>query len=108
MKIAIESTSKSDLNATQLTELCAALGWQGGTYHQVLAAVKCHYAALNKIAECTSSDDPCRRLVQVARDALRDDVQGPKLDPRCAWPFACTYRIAFGPRAGQKDRKSVV
>jgi hypothetical protein len=30
----------TDLSDTQLHELCAALGWQGGTYHQVLAEVQ--------------------------------------------------------------------
>ena len=30
----------SDLNPTQLRELCHALGWQGGTYWQVLAEVR--------------------------------------------------------------------
>lgn len=30
----------SDLSASQLTELCAVFGWQGGTYHQVLAEIK--------------------------------------------------------------------
>jgi hypothetical protein len=28
------------LNDSQLTELCKALGWQGGTFHQVLATVQ--------------------------------------------------------------------
>jgi hypothetical protein len=28
------------LNESQLSELCHALGWQGGTYHQVLARVR--------------------------------------------------------------------
>lgn len=32
--------STTDLCPTQLTDLCQALGWQGGTYHQVLAEVK--------------------------------------------------------------------
>ena len=71
----------ADLNASQLAELCAAIGRQGGTYHQVLAAVKRHFAALNKIAERTGSDDPCSEHVQLARNALS------QLDPRCAWPF---------------------
>lgn len=35
-------------------------------------------AALNKIAERTSSDDPCCTLVQIARDALRHNA-GAKL-----------------------------
>lgn len=30
----------ADLNDDQLRELCVALGWQGGTYHQVLQAVQ--------------------------------------------------------------------
>lgn len=30
----------SDLFDSQLRELCAVFGWQGGTYHQVLAEVK--------------------------------------------------------------------
>lgn len=30
----------TDLFDSQLRELCHALGWQGGTYHQVLAEVK--------------------------------------------------------------------
>jgi hypothetical protein len=28
------------LNDSQLTELCHALGWQGGTFHQVLAELR--------------------------------------------------------------------
>lgn len=31
--------------------------------------------ALDEIAERTSSDDPCRPLVQIARDALRHNVE---------------------------------
>jgi len=30
----------NELSESQLAELCAALGWKGGTYHQVLAEVK--------------------------------------------------------------------
>jgi hypothetical protein len=32
-------------------------------------------AAMDKIAERTGSDDPCRSLVQIARDALRHNVR---------------------------------
>lgn len=35
-----------------------------------------HLAALNKIAERTGSDDPCRSLVQIARDALSGEEAG--------------------------------
>jgi hypothetical protein len=31
--------------------------------------------ALNKIAEYTCGDDPCRTLVQIARDALRPNAK---------------------------------
>ena len=30
----------TELTETQLTMLCTALGWQGGTYHQVLERVR--------------------------------------------------------------------
>ena len=36
----------NELSDSQLTELCKALGWQGGTYHQVLSEVQ---AQKNKI-----------------------------------------------------------
>ena len=77
----IEADSVTALTDTQLTELCQALGWQGGTYHQALAAVQRHKAALDKIAERTGGHDPCGPLVQIARQALTP------LDPRAAWPF---------------------
>jgi hypothetical protein len=63
------------LYASQLQELCAALGWQGGTYHQVLAEVK-----------RLRAQDVARREPGGARPIpLRDGL--PPLDPRCAWPF---------------------
>jgi hypothetical protein len=74
----------SNLIASQLAELCSALGWQGGTYHQALAAVQRHKAALDRIAERTGSDDPCRALVHIARVALSD---GPAPPAARRWPF---------------------
>lgn len=35
-----------------------------------------HQAALNRIAERTGSDDPCRSLVEIAREALSGGVKG--------------------------------
>lgn len=32
-------STTDDLHPTQLAQLCNALGWQGGTFHQVLEAV---------------------------------------------------------------------
>ena len=48
--------SASDLHATQLAELCAVFGWQGCTYHQVLAEVM--------------------RAVAIADDAMVDQLYG--------------------------------
>lgn len=35
-----KDSTMSDLSETQLSMLCTALGWQGGTFHQVLERVK--------------------------------------------------------------------
>lgn len=40
MKNSTQTTSASDLYPSQLRELCQALGWQGGTYWQVLEKVR--------------------------------------------------------------------
>ena len=49
-----------------------SVGWESGT--QALAENLVLRQALNKIAERTGSDDPCRSLVQIARNALRHNV----------------------------------
>lgn len=55
----------SDLSQSQLETLCAALGWQGGTYWQVVDEVR----RLKTIADGVASD-ACN-LTQVDRGALQ-------------------------------------
>lgn len=54
-----------------------SVGWESGT--KAIAENLVLRQALNKIAERTGSDDPCRALVQIARDALRHNAgnEGP-------------------------------
>lgn len=55
--------STTDLHDCQLRELCAVFGWQGGTYHQVLAEVKRAVAIADEAmfglleTECIGQDD---------------------------------------------------
>lgn len=48
------------------------VGWESGT--KAIEENLVLRTALDKIAERTSSDDPCRAMVQIARDALRHNV----------------------------------
>lgn len=73
--------SNTGLYASQLSELCAALGWKGGTYHQVLAEVKRLRLQVKQQA------------VEPADAAPIQMREGPALDPRCAWPFPDPLRL---------------
>ena len=62
----------SDLDESQLRELCTALGWQGGTYHQVLAEVKRLKAEHERA--CAIADEAMFELLEcecVAQDESR-------------------------------------
>lgn len=50
-----------------------SVGWESGT--KAIAENLVLRQALNKIAERTDSDDPCRALVQIASDALRHNAE---------------------------------
>jgi hypothetical protein len=64
----------TDLSDTQLRELCAALGWQGGTYHQVLAEVQRMKAAQAEPIEL--SDERIDAIADFVVKGMEDGLRG--------------------------------
>lgn len=61
------------LYESQLAELCGALGWQGGTYHQVLREVK----RLKRVAEfCDACVAPNTVIAPVMLEPGESDSEG--------------------------------